>query len=174
MAHSKSNGSGKKSTIKALELSMKEELLASRVYVERSVGAEQLGDQISADLWMHIAEEEEHHYVEFRNRLEFLKASEMSSEHKDVAGNGHTIGPSDKDSLSRQSKYGMGWMGHRKMPSTDNEWEDLAFDIEAKMKSDQERLEVQRMRHLAVEGSNVAKAEARRWLAAKAHELGID
>jgi hypothetical protein len=53
----------------ALEESMAEELIAADSYRERAAYAESKGDQKRADLWKHVASEEDKHYREFRDSL---------------------------------------------------------------------------------------------------------
>ena len=49
--------------------SMGEELVASSAYHVRAIQAKQSGDITTAELFKHIADEEDGHYLDFRNRL---------------------------------------------------------------------------------------------------------
>lgn len=60
------------SVANALESSMKEELLAADWYKRRAENARVRGDNVTAQLWDHIAEEEIGHYNEFKDRLNNL------------------------------------------------------------------------------------------------------
>lgn len=53
----------------ALQESMAEELLAADSYRERATYAESKGDKKRAELWLHVASEEDQHYREFRDSL---------------------------------------------------------------------------------------------------------
>ena len=55
-----------------LRSSMLEERTASNSYNDRAEYARANGDEVSAKLWEHIAEEEIGHYNEFNNRLNSL------------------------------------------------------------------------------------------------------
>ncbi|MBU1374295.1 MAG: hypothetical protein KJ820_16325 [Bacteroidetes bacterium] len=50
--------------------SMGEELVASSVYHTRALTAREAGDEKTAKLYEHIAEEEDGHWVEFGKRLD--------------------------------------------------------------------------------------------------------
>lgn len=63
-----------------LFLSMKEEALASRMYQERADFAQAQGDSKTADLYRHIAGEEDVHHKEFEKRLEEVAKSFIASE----------------------------------------------------------------------------------------------
>jgi len=52
-----------------LMLSMREEASAVTDYKRRAASARSEGDEVSAKLWEHIAEEEDGHYNEFKDRL---------------------------------------------------------------------------------------------------------
>ena len=58
-----------------LYLSMSEEALAARLYRERADFAESKGDSKTAELYRHIAGEEDGHYKEFETRLEDVAAA---------------------------------------------------------------------------------------------------
>lgn len=49
--------------------SMREEEEAARVYRERAARASAVGDTTSAELWLHIAQEEEQHRAQFWTRI---------------------------------------------------------------------------------------------------------
>ena len=52
-----------------LQKSMDEESEASALYKNRALNARINGDEVSAKLWEHIADEEDGHYNEFKDRL---------------------------------------------------------------------------------------------------------
>jgi len=58
-----------------LYMSMQEEALASRLYRERADFAQAKGDSKTADLYRHIAGEEDVHYKEFEKHLEAVAQS---------------------------------------------------------------------------------------------------
>jgi len=139
-----------------LDHSMNEEMSASLDYRKRAEFAREHGDEVSAKLWIHIAEEEDGHYNEFKDRLEALLPQPRFADYAT---------PGDE----YQSPIGP---MHRRFPQTPGDWEDLGFDIEAKIPSIN-RSEVRH--HVAVATSNEPGNidNAKRWLMNKAGELGI-
>lgn len=57
------------SVSQALEASMHEEKTAADFYRRRAQYADSQGDEISAELWRHTADDEDQHYQEFHDRL---------------------------------------------------------------------------------------------------------
>ena len=55
-----------------LRQSMGEELMASSVYHTRMISALESGDSVTAELYEHIAKEEDSHFHEFTHRLQTL------------------------------------------------------------------------------------------------------
>ncbi len=78
--------------IKGLETSMAEEKEAAAVYRARGTFAEETGDPKTAELYRHVAGEEDHHYQEFKERkdqrkLEFLgDSAEFLAQTVDMTG----------------------------------------------------------------------------------------
>ena len=62
-----------------LYMSMQEEAMASRLYRERAFFAQAKGDSKTAELYEHIAGEEDVHYKEFEKHLEEVSKSYIAS-----------------------------------------------------------------------------------------------
>lgn len=62
------------SVAQALKASMHEEEVAAGFYRRRAQYSEANGDEESAALWRHIADEEDNHYNEFEERLKKIDA----------------------------------------------------------------------------------------------------
>jgi len=59
-----------------LKQSMMDEQVAAEAYRRRAANAREYGDMASADLWEHIAGEEDDHYREFEARLNAVAFSQ--------------------------------------------------------------------------------------------------
>lgn len=140
-----------------LQQSMDEEAAAGRAYRERAISARLEGDDVSARLWEHVADEEDGHYYEFKDRLNAIREQFPTFRGSASVGiDGYPIAT------------------NRPFPQTDTDWEDLGFDIEAKypdniMMRTQVRLKVAD----AIGKGTGSQDDARRWLVLKAGELGI-
>lgn len=135
-----------------LHKSMDEERYAVQVYKERADAARDEGDNVTAQLWEHIAEEERGHYNEFKDRLD---------------ARGPRPRPADYMSLG-DIQYPP--VMHRPFPETYGDWVNLAEDIKAADPG--VVFKVNYNLHLVSQDLPGAE-EAKRWLMRKAGELGI-
>lgn len=67
----------KASIVDALKHSVTEERTAYGLYMSRARSASKMGDFKSADLWEHIANEEQQHETEFSERLANIEIEEV-------------------------------------------------------------------------------------------------
>lgn len=145
-----------------LEQSMNEESSASISYRRRAENAGRSGDFVTQRLWEHIAEEEDGHYNEFKDRLTAMQERyEVPSEL--IGGVGY---------VGQRVRHGMYERpSPRLFPQTDADWWNLAEDIKEKDRPSWDAVNgaLLTMR----DGSGSAVDDAKRWLVEKAGELNI-
>lgn len=207
-----------------LQQSMAEESLAAANYRGRADYARAHGDEVSAKLWIHVAEEEDGHYDEFKDRLAALGlqgqgTSELKEgsivrlksgtegyvkgqivEYTDLIpysalGGAILTGPSYKVYMLEGKHKGetvrvpanyvelitgesSTSFSNRPFPRTAAEWEDLGYDIEAKLPASIEgwTVEVQTVRDAVATATGKKEGypeDAKRWLVQTAGKLGI-
>lgn len=142
-----------------LRKSMDEERYAVQVYKERADVARDDGDNVTAQLWEHIAEEERGHYNEFKDRL---YAIEPMRKYKNIGGGVESVYMLKEESTSRL------------FPKTYGDWVNLAEDIKAKCLDDPVGRSNVNYQLQQIAGETKDVAEAKRWLLQKAAELGIN
>ena len=176
------DGMDKSTVEQGLRKSMDEEAMAARVYRERAQVASEEGDPTSAQLWLHIADEEDGHYNEFRARLNEIQGQRYLGEVTEA------LKEKNEEQMRRrhvmeQSSHGMEEfypgghphaMAHREFPENYGDWVNLAEDI--KDRDPGVKAEVnKRLAAISSRDSDPPDVTAaQRWLMQKAHELGID
>ena len=152
-----------------LKQSMEEEADAVKAYKKRAWLARSRGDEVSARLWEHIAEEENGHYNEFKDRLAVLGQSEHEPLYVGYVGmetTGYPPGPA---------------VHKRSFPQTYGDWVDLAESIKTRYTDDPVGRAVVNysLGIIAREGETMPVLEegevddAKRWLTEEAGRLGI-
>lgn len=154
-----------------LRQSMEEELSAARAYRDRAYLAYKGGDDVSAKLWSHIAEEEDGHYNEFKDRLSAIH--EEASAALAIEAFQRLVSADLEKNIPRVA-------GKRSFPQTYGDWVDLAEDIKAKDPSPETSSQANMMLNTIISEAREPGREppgdvdtAKRWLVQKADELGI-
>lgn len=149
-----------------LQQSMNEEAAAAHAYRMRANYAYAVGDSISAELWNHIAGEEDGHFREFQERMNSLPVSPEVKEHAEKME--YMLGHRHPSQMSA---------GHmrisRRVPQTNEEWENLGYDIEAKRPADITMHDIRLQVAIATGVSEGDAGKAKRWLIQEAGKLGI-
>jgi rubrerythrin len=167
------NGMDQSTIEQGLQKSMDEEVMAIAVYRARAAAARSEGDDLTASLWDHIAEEEDTHYHEFSDRLD---AVTMEARMKMMGGMGN---PMQQSSHGMEQYYPGGHphaMAHRKFPESYSDWLELAEDIKVTDRSFDTQTKVNTaLRTIGDRDSDPPDVSAaERYLMTKAHELHID
>ena len=153
-----------------LEKSMAEERAAAEAYRYRAFYAHEEGDEVSVKLWQHIAEEEDGHYNEFKDRLAALRAEEEDI-YREVEVD-FTPQPRFADYATPGDIQYPPQEAPRPFPQTYSDWLVLAADIKQK----EPKLEVWTkvndcLNYIALDELGVD--DAKHWLMEKAGELGV-
>lgn len=190
-----------------LQKSVLDESVASHNYRMRAIAARSAGDEVSARLWEHVADEEDVHYNEFMNRLAVVRVEgqrlvyrrgsetmymspltedyelmRLEEEGWVLVGEGRRRRPSPLSrtdipkSLQMEPMYEATFFpeeSHRPFPKTTTEWEDLGYDIEAKLPDIGGRYSIRDAVAIATGKKEGNADEAKRWLVRKAGELGV-
>ena len=165
-----------------LDHSMNDEISASITYRKRAEFARSRGDEVSAKLWEHIAEEEDGHYNEFKDRLTTIRDKESifmeTAPPLEPLYRRTTFGkffPAPADYTTPGDIEYPPQRAPRPYPQTYGDWVSLAEDIKSREKDQTVWLNVNVA--LNTIGDEMADAHnvimAKQYITQKAGELGI-